>query len=327
MVYAEQNVLDAELEIEGGNRPAALALGDGRRRLLRGQPAHPSGAVQEGDAHQDIGHGILEAVDANGLAAQRIERAEAPGLHRCILGGSGGHRRNGRGATGECCRQRKAQFAAHRRLEQHVEFAGALFAQFEIRRTHLVGGASRHLQQQTANPKKSRRRQDGGAPRPGMVVGRAGGPHGCTPVAAARAAMSGFTASSMTKSYFLRSSARYRSFADFSSSRIHSSTTRSRSSENGRNWTSCRVETRTRCRPYPDSIGPLHAPDLSENTARAKPGPKAPDIDCSVSSRNSGSSNKRSPSSALESVPPSSSSSRKAAAASDRAWARRCGLK
>jgi hypothetical protein len=30
--------------------------------------------------------------------------------------------------AGECCRERKAKLAAHRRLEQHVELADAIFA-------------------------------------------------------------------------------------------------------------------------------------------------------------------------------------------------------
>ena len=51
-------------------------------------------------------------------------------------------------------------------------------------------------------------------------------------------------------------------------------------------------ETRTRCRPYPDSTGPLQAPVSSANAARAKPGPNAPAIDCSVSSWNSDSISK-----------------------------------
>ena len=61
MVEAEGDVLDAVAHIGGEHGPGALRSRDRRRRFARRQPRRPAVAVGERDAHQRVGHGVLQA--------------------------------------------------------------------------------------------------------------------------------------------------------------------------------------------------------------------------------------------------------------------------
>ena len=71
MIDAEQDVLDAELEIGSGDRPAALTGRDRRLRRSRRQPLDPFASIDELDPHERVGHGACQTVDAHLLARKR----------------------------------------------------------------------------------------------------------------------------------------------------------------------------------------------------------------------------------------------------------------
>ena len=138
MIDAEQDVLDAEREVGGGDRPSALTGGNPRPRRSRRQPFDPLAAVGERHAHQRVGHGARQPFDPHLLAAERIDRRQAPGLHHGVVG----YPRNDRGCALDPSRkahiERQPCVAAHRRLEQDIEYSGRCFLKLEIGRTNLV---------------------------------------------------------------------------------------------------------------------------------------------------------------------------------------------
>jgi hypothetical protein len=140
MVVAEQDVLDTERQIAGGDIVPRLHRRD--RRLRRGgcQPLRPGPAVQEGYTHQSVRDSALQPGDADVLATQRRQCPHLPCLHHRITRDVGHDRRDRLNRAGKYDVQRQTQFAEHWRLEQHREGGSRLFGQFKIGRPDLVRG-------------------------------------------------------------------------------------------------------------------------------------------------------------------------------------------
>ena len=128
MVDAEQDVFDAKLEIETGDRPAALARGNRRGRLLRvsrrTQEVPSRNAMRTRASVMVFSRPSIRTVwpRSGSSALKRQVCTAASPVARVVMGVMASARPE------NVCRERKAKLAAHRRLEQHVELAGAIFA-------------------------------------------------------------------------------------------------------------------------------------------------------------------------------------------------------
>ena len=102
MIDTRQDVLDAEREIVPGHAPKRSgAAGIDADRLLRRKPMDPGAAVSEGDAHERVREGGLQARDAQGSDRAGDRRPEAPGLDGGVARRSRRDGREGIGRAGE----------------------------------------------------------------------------------------------------------------------------------------------------------------------------------------------------------------------------------
>ena len=114
-----------------------VAPGASRSELLQ-----PDIAVEKFDPHQRVGHRVLQAVDRYRLALQRLDGADLPGLQHRVAGRARDDRRELLDLARKCRGQGQPRIALHRRLEQHAEHAGRLFAHIEIGGPNLMRGSA-----------------------------------------------------------------------------------------------------------------------------------------------------------------------------------------
>jgi hypothetical protein len=124
MIDAEEDVTDAELQIGRRHLPNVLPRRNPGLWQRRGQTLDPGPSVGELDPHEGVGHRVLKPVDPDLLAGERFNGPNLPGLHQGVVRAPRQDRRRRLDPTGESDIEREPQVALHRRLEQHVEYAG-----------------------------------------------------------------------------------------------------------------------------------------------------------------------------------------------------------
>ena len=174
MVDAEQDVLDAELEV--AERPLAAVVAAAERHGRGGRPQQVAlqAAVGVVQPHEDVGDRGLEPRDRDRLArepARTGERAaDDHGARRHLLPVGGREPAAFRDHRGDL----DLDLAASRLLPQERVRLGPGLAQLEKARARLVGARRRERRQREDDDREERRRVTAAPPRGRRAFGRCG---------------------------------------------------------------------------------------------------------------------------------------------------------